>query len=140
MKIQSLLFKKNITFYNRYIIGKAIKISVNASQTWPHFDLVFQFKIEAEKFKISCLIGLCKSMLWLIETSSWNQQFFSEPPQLIRDSHYMVLPQTFQYRISTMQSFKFYLTFNIFLNVQVLWVYSVLDTCTCVPWCMGKTK
>ena len=24
-----------------------------------------------------------------------NQRFFSEPPQLITDSHYMVLPQTF---------------------------------------------
>ena len=43
----------------------------------------------------------------LIETSSWNQQFFSE---LIRDSHYMVSPQTFPYRISTMQSFKSYLS------------------------------
>ena len=42
----------------------------------------------------------------LIETSSWNQRFFSEPPQLIRDSHYMVLPQTFPYRISTMQSLQ----------------------------------
>ena len=31
----------------------------------------------------------------LIETSSWNQRFFSEPPQLIRESNYMVLPQTF---------------------------------------------
>ena len=31
----------------------------------------------------------------LIETSSWNQ-----PPQLIRDSHYMVLPLTFPYCIS----------------------------------------
>ena len=46
-----------------------------------------------------------------IETSSWNQRFFSEPPQLIRDSHYMVLPQTFLYRISTMQSFKSYKTY-----------------------------
>ena len=44
-----------------------------------------------------------------IETSSWNQRFFSEPPQLIRDSHYMVLPQTFPYRNSSMQSFKSYL-------------------------------
>ena len=25
--------------------------------------------------------------------------FFSEPPQLIRDSHYMVLPQTFLYNL-----------------------------------------
>ena len=31
----------------------------------------------------------------LIETSSWNQRFFLEPPQLIRDSHDMVLLQTF---------------------------------------------
>ena len=29
--------------------------------------------------------------------------------QLIRDRHYMVLPQTFPWRISTMQSFKSYL-------------------------------
>ena len=36
--------------YNRYIIGKVIKNSVNASQTWPHFDLVFRFKIEVEIF------------------------------------------------------------------------------------------
>ena len=36
------------------------------------------------------------------EKNQWfqlNQWFFSEPPQLIRDSHYMymVLPQTFPY-------------------------------------------
>ena len=36
----------------------------------------------------------------LIEPSSWNQRFFSEPPQLITDSHYMVLPQTLPYCIS----------------------------------------
>ena len=33
----------------------------------------------------------------LIKTSSWNQRFVWEPPQPIRDSHYMVLPQTFPY-------------------------------------------
>ena len=31
----------------------------------------------------------------LIKMSSWNQRFFLEPPQPIRNSHYMVLPQTF---------------------------------------------
>ena len=31
----------------------------------------------------------------LIETSSWNQRIFSEPPQLIRDSHYMVVLKPF---------------------------------------------
>ena len=33
---------------------------------------------------------------------------FQNHPQLIRDSHYMVSPQTFPYRNSTMQSFKSY--------------------------------
>ena len=39
---------------------------------------------------------------------------FQNHPKLIRHSHYMVLPQTFSYRISTMQSFKSYLIFMIF--------------------------
>ena len=56
----------------------------------------------------------------LIETSSWNQRFFSEPPQLIRDSHNMVLPQTFIYRISTMQSFKSYLSLTMLHQWNVL--------------------
>ena len=33
----------------------------------------------------------------------------SKPPQLTRDYHYMVLPQTCPYRNPTMQSFKSYL-------------------------------
>ena len=49
-----------------------------------------------------------------IETSSWNQRFFSGSPQLIRDSHYMVLPQTFLHHISTMQSFKFDLSLYMY--------------------------
>ena len=64
----------------------------------------------------------------LIETSSWNQRFFSEPPQLIRDSQYMMLPQTSPYRISTMQSFKSFLTPNLvcefvlrFLEAYCFW-------------------
>ena len=43
----------------------------------------------------------------LIKTSSQNH------PQLIRDSRYVVLPQTFLYRISTMQSFKSYLKISL---------------------------
>ena len=49
----------------------------------------------------------------LIETSSWNQRFCSEPPQRIRDSHCMGLPQTLFYRISSMQSFKSYLYVSV---------------------------
>ena len=30
-------------------------------------------------------------------TRSWNQLFFSEPPQLIRDSHYIVKPFYYMY-------------------------------------------
>ena len=44
----------------------------------------------------------------LIETSSWDIQFFLEPPQLIRDSHYMVFLQTFPYRIPYFFSKSFF--------------------------------
>ena len=44
----------------------------------------------------------------LIETSSWNQQFFSE---LIRDSHYMVLPQTFPYWLKTLNLWLMWKTY-----------------------------
>ena len=35
-------------------------------------------------------------------------------PKLIRDSHYMVLPQTFLYRFSTMHKFQILLKFKLF--------------------------
>ena len=38
-----------------------------------------------------------KVLYFMIDMSSWNQRFFSEPTQLIGDSHYMMLPQTFLY-------------------------------------------
>ena len=49
----------------------------------------------------------------LIETSSWNQRFFSEPPQLIRDSRYLVLPQNISI------SYFHYAKFQILLNVNI---------------------
>ena len=46
----------------------------------------------------------------------WNQRLVLEPPQLIRDGHYMVLPQTFPYRISTMLSLGAWSQFNKAMN------------------------
>ena len=43
-----------------------------------------------------------------------NQRFFSKPPKLIRESHHMVLPQTFLYRFSTMHKFQILLKFKLF--------------------------
>ena len=45
----------------------------------------------------------------LIETAVETNGSFQNHPNSFRDSHYMVLPQTFLYRISTMQSLKSYL-------------------------------
>ena len=54
------------------------------------------------KFKTKCISGTAFSRRRSEHTdrnASWNQRFFSGPAQLIRDSHYMVLPQTFPYNI-----------------------------------------
>ena len=39
---------------------------------------------------------------------------FQNHPKLIRDSHHMVLPQTFLYRFSTMHKFQILLKFKLF--------------------------
>ena len=48
---------------------------------------------------------------------------FRTTPNSFRDSHYMVLPQTFLYRISTMQSLKSYLIYIWFCGKHHVYTY-----------------
>ena len=48
---------------------------------------------------------------------------FQIHPKSFRDSHYMVLPQTFLYRISTMQSFKSYL-YRLYNKLRAMMYFS----------------
>ena len=50
----------------------------------------------------------------LIERLSWHQRFFWEPPQLIRDSHYMVLSANLY--ISYFHHAKFPILLNCYLS------------------------
>ena len=70
-----------------------------------HSEFVSKHKQLLERFALtSCNDYISNELGWFwiellvstvgVETNdSWNHRFFLEPPQLIRDSHYMVLPQ-----------------------------------------------
>ena len=93
--------------------------------------------------KVACNLIQQDDQSVLIETSSWNQRFFSaEPPQLIiRDSHYMVLQQTFPYQILLIQQHKSWVFFrSYFCLIIPPHAWNQTETMSSVagrswPWC-----
>ena len=116
-----------ITYFHAWLINNKLLFLLRVfakvvhSSTLAIFRCKFELKLSFSKITrnyVEKLFPPEDDQSILIETSSWNQRFFSEPPQLISDSHYMVLPQTFPYCISTMQSFKSYLVIKLLITTQ----------------------
>ena len=78
----------------------------------PAYNSIHISDIHFKSYNIKCFLQKSIRAYWSklrVQTNS----FFQNNPNSFRDYHYMVLPQTFLYRISAMQSFKSYKCFRV---------------------------